>query len=149
MRARPLYFLIAREASTDSNDKMNSIIKVIDKFGVALDRELPGEGTLPIAVSIDFAIASLWLLDKPLSDATKITIEVSVVDPRGKKLGSVEQASEFPAGVSRISLNFNNQGLLVTGSGTYGLWARLSANGKKIAEADYPYEVRVEQQSKK
>src|SRR5438105_10306090 len=127
MRARALYLLIAREVSTDVNDNMNTITKIIDKFGASLDVPSHDKSDV-ILLPIKFAIASLWLFESPLKDTSKISIRLDIEDPTGKKIGGVKQDGDFQAGVDRVSFNFNNEGLPVTASGIYTLHANLYAN---------------------
>lgn len=153
MSAEPIYLLMAREVTTDGNDQMNSIIKIIDRFGVGLntaDSENIGHkpGT-PILAPINYAVASSWIFSKPTKKNSPVGLELTIVDPSGALLGSQTQEVEVESPTRRLSLNFNMQGLIVTTTGEYTLRASLQYEGKSVATAEYPYEVQVGEESTK
>lgn len=147
--ARNLYLLTAREISTDSNDNMNSIIKIIDRFTSSINKDeleknniTPGD--TPIGTPINYSVASLWLFNKSLSKETPVKIIFETIDPKNKSIGSVEQKHNIPAGNQRMSFNVNFSVLPITTEGTYKIKARLLLeDGKEIATAEYPYEVQI------
>lgn len=143
-----LYLLIARDVSTDSNDNMNSITKVIDRFNIDINKDdlkkqnlIWGESIIVIPVS--YAIASLWLLGEKVKSESAIKIKVSIIDPSGKDLGGPEQSLKLPVGKDRIALNFTSQGMPMTKEGKYSIQAQLIKSDKIIGTAEYPYEVEV------
>jgi len=146
--AKNIYLLLARDVSTDSNDNMNSIIKIIDKFNINVDKQdiekqklVWGESIIILPVS--YAIASLWLLDKKSEQESTVKVKISIFDPKGKDLGGPEQSLKLPVGSDRVSLNFNNQGMPITKDGKYFIKAQLRIADKIVGDADYPYEVDV------
>lgn len=132
---------------------MNSVIKIIDRFGAGFDRDAAEKsGYVPgsnIVIPVPYAIASLWLLDKALKKGSKLSLVLEMLDPSGKQLTIQTHDLEVPLESPRLSLNFNMQGLVVNTTGIYTLKAVLSAHNKVIAEAEYPYEVDLDEQEPK
>lgn len=143
-----LYVIMARDVTTDAADKMNSIIKVIDKFtfNINVDELEKNEITLgsqEIGLPANYAVTTSWALPEKLKKDTILNVKLNIVDPAGKKLGAgPEQENVIAAGIDRINMNFNIQGMPVTTEGKYRLEAEMfSKDGESLAKADYPYEV--------
>jgi hypothetical protein len=146
--ANNLYVIIAREVSTDAADKMNSIIKIIDKFTFNVNRDELAKneitlGAQQIGLPANYSVATSWIFDEKLKKETFFNFRINIYDPTGKKLDNgPEQENLLPAGIDRINMNFNVQGLPVTTEGTYKLRAELVSKDKKLlAKADYPFTV--------
>lgn len=144
MKARNLYLLMAREVSTDGNDQMNSIVKIIDQFNTTVDsneaKNLP-PGQI-VTIPINYGIASAWQLEKRLSSDKDIKVVMTIVTPDGKKIDGPQQHNKVPSGIDRLSINFQAQGLPASVSGRYALNAEILDNsGKSLASASYPYDV--------
>lgn len=136
--------LLARDVSIDSNDKMMTIIKIIDKFNgnvtTKSDEEKPGEVVIPV----NFTIVSSWSFDEKTDEPQSIVIKTNIADAEEQDLGGPEQTVDLPAGIQRFNLNFPVQGLKATGSGTYVLSAQvLSSSNKLIASAQYSFDVNL------
>lgn len=149
--AKNLYLLMARDVTTDSQDNMNSVLKIIDRFNTTLDNsELKKSGlefgkdilTMPI----NYSFASSWYFGKNVSKGTKVKVQFSVEDPEGRDLEGPTQEFELPSAVNRLAVNINAQGLPFTAEGEYTLHAELSISGRRKLEADYPFEVVVQWQ---
>ncbi len=150
MKARNLYLLIARDVTTDHADNMSSIVKIIEKFHSAINKtEMDNQrAKLPkgqfLALPIPFTMTSSWLFDKKLEKDTFLTIKINIMSPDGENLGGPEQEHVVPAGIDRVNLNFNSDGIPIIDAGKYTLHAQLlSKAGSLIAEAEYPYEVEL------
>ncbi len=143
-----LYVIVARDVTTDAADRMNSVIKVIDKFTFNVNREqLSREGfklgEQEIGLPANYAVATSWILEEKLKTDTFFNFKINIFDPDGEKLGTgPEQENVVPAGIDRINLNFNVQGMPVTKPGKYTLKAAIfSKSGKLLGEGTYPFEV--------
>ena len=146
--AKNIYLLLARDVSTDSNDKMNSITKIIDRFNIDANKgDLKKQnliwGESIIVIPASYAIASLWTLSEKIKNESVVKIRLSIIDPSGKNLGGPVQSLKLPAGKDRVSLNFNSQGMPITKEGKYFIKAQLEISDKVIGTAEYPYEVEV------
>lgn len=161
---RNLYVVISRDVSTDAADQMNSIMKIIDKFGFGYDPVKMKEqgltlGEKPILFPAKYAIATSWYFGELLNKDTFMTFNVSMKDHSGTDFGGPSQEHLVPSGIDRINMNFNMEGLPVTKAGKYTLEVTvLAKDGSKLANAEYPFTVelteeksgaRPEQQSKK
>jgi hypothetical protein len=143
-----LYVIIAREVTTDVADKMNSIIKIIDKFTFNVNRdELEKNeitlGSQQIGLPANYSVATSWIFGEKLKKESFFNFKIDIYDPAGKKLDKgPEQENLLPAGIDRINMNFNVQGLPVTTEGIYKLRAEIESKDKKLhAKADYPFTV--------
>lgn len=153
LKIRNLYVVLARDISTDVADQMNSIIKIIDRFGFGYDPTKMKEqgmtlGEKPILFPAKYAIATSWYFGELLKSDTFLTFGVSVKDPDGQDFGGPTQEHLLPVGIDRINMNFSMEGLPVTKAGTYTLAVTVSAkDGKKLANAEYPFSVELTEQS--
>ena len=147
MAAKNLYLLLARDISTDSNDGMSSIIKIIEKFSTSLDAKKLRQDNVdvektPIAVPYKYSVGSSWLFDEA-PKGSKIRLTLEFFDPNKKNLGSIQQENVLPKKVDRLNLNLNLDVFPVTHAGRYNLKGTLFLDEKKLAIADYPYEVEI------
>ena len=146
---RNLYTLIAREVSVDSNDKMSSIIKIIDKFTFSYNPKKMKEqgvtlGEKPILFDAKYAVTTSWFFGEQLKKDTVLVFKISVSGPGGQDFGGPSKENLVPAGFDRMNMNFNTTGLPVTKAGKYTLKAQvLSKGGKKLAEGEYPFVVEL------
>jgi hypothetical protein len=140
---------MAREVSTDAADKMNSIIKIIDKFTFGVNRaqlkaeqeKLEGQ---QIAMPATYTIATSWHLGEKLKKDTFMTFKTEILDPHHRSLGGPEQEHLLPAGTDKVNMNFNMQGVPITEEGHYVLKAQLvSKEGKTLVSGTYPFEVEL------
>ncbi len=139
---------MAREVTTDAADNMSSIHKIVDRFDFELNRaQLQRDGVKlgvqEIGLPANYAVATSWLFGEKLKKETFLTFKITILDPKGQKLGDgPEQENLLPAGIEKFNMNFNVQGLPVTSEGTYKLQAEvISKEGKSLAKADYPFQV--------
>ncbi len=145
-----LYVIMARDVTTDAADKMNSIIKVIDKFTFNINREQLAKDNLKLGIQeiglpAQYSVATSWVFSEKLKKEMFLNFKINIFDPSGKKLGTgPEQENVFPAGIDRININFNVQGMPVTKQGKYELEAALySKDGKLLDKNGYPFEVEL------
>jgi hypothetical protein len=153
IKAKNLYLLLANDVSNDSQDNMNSILKVIDTFKSEIDKEgyekfqaqeekTPGKAAL--TVPIKYYAASSWILDKRLSEKTTFGIDLETVDPNNDTLASAHQEFKIDSGLNKVTVNVGFLDLYITKSGKYLVKATLTTSDhKSLASAEYPYEVDV------
>jgi hypothetical protein len=147
-KARSLYLLLAREVTTDTNDQMNSIIKIIETFSSTIDTKtarLRGESLKgPLGLTYNYGIASSWLFDEKIAKGTKIRITFETIDPENKSIGLLENEYVMPKALDKLNINHVLNVMPATTSGTYTLKASLfSERGTLLANAAYPYEVEL------
>ncbi|MDB5169860.1 MAG: hypothetical protein JWN82_256 [Candidatus Saccharibacteria bacterium] len=154
MKYSNIFTLLAKDISTDASDSMNTYTKVLDTFNAEVDAdELAKQGIKlgeqPIILPINFAIGTSWTLGEQTAEDTFLTVKINIVDPKGKELGGPEQEHQLPAGINRLNINFNNNGLPITVKGDYVLQSLLvDRAGKVLAQGEYPFIVNVEQHKK-
>jgi hypothetical protein len=148
MSVKNLYVIMARDITTDSTDNMSSIIKIIDKFSFNINKEdlEKNEITLgkqQIGLPASYSVGTSWVFDEKLDKETFFNFKINIKDPDGKPLGpGPEQENVLPAGIDRINMNFNVQGLPVTKQGQYTLEAEVfSKEGKLLSNGSYPFAV--------
>lgn len=149
-KVRNLYTVIARDFTTDAADKMNSILKIIDKFVFDinqndLEKSQITLGAREIALPATYVVATSWLFDEKLKKDTLISFKINITDPDNKRLGhESEQENLCPRGIDKVNLNLKVQGLPVTAQGKYKLHANLfSKNGTLLAKGEYPFDVEL------
>ncbi len=137
--------LLARDVTVDANDKMMTVIKIIDNFnGNVNTKSEDGEKPDEVVIPVNFAIVSSWSYDEKQVEPTSLTIKTNIADANEQDLGGPEQTIELPAGIQKFNLNFPIQGLKATGSGTYVLTAQLlDSSDKLLASAQYSFEVNL------
>ncbi len=142
------YVLLSREVTTDSVDKMNSIIKIIDTFNFGLNtRELDknnkqfGEDVLMIPAT--YSIATSWLLGAKTTKENTAAVKINMYDSKGFDLGGPSQELKVPKGSNRINMNFGVNGFPLKNRGDYKLKASLKFNNKTTS-AEYPFMVNVD-----
>jgi hypothetical protein len=143
-----LYVIMARDITTDSTDNMSSIIKIIDRFTFNINKEELEKneitlGVQQIGLPANYSVATSWVLEDKLQKETFFNFKINISDPDGKQLGpGPEQENVLPAGIDRINMNFNVQGMPVTKPGRYKVEAAMfSKEGKLLSSADYPFTV--------
>lgn len=148
MKAKNLYLLISREASTDSSDNMNSIIKIIDRFSFSAEtNEKVDQNDSKLVVPINYTIVSSWYLTELIEKGTKFKFKFQVVQPSGETADMAEQEINVNHQSKRLGINVNASGLPVSVSGEYILRAHLlNDNDNEIGQADYPFDVEIKWQ---
>lgn len=148
LQVKNLYVIMARDVTTDASDKMNSILKVIDKFTFNINKsDLKKQGiTLGkqhIGVPANYAVATSWLFDQKLEKEVFLNLKINIIDPDGKKLDSgPEQENVLPAGIDKFNVNFQIQGLPISTEGKYKVEAEIfSKEGKALSKNEYPFDV--------
>src|SRR5437868_6134707 len=130
MTATNIYVLLAREVTTDATDNLSSIYKIIEKFTFGINREELKKnniqlGKQQIGLPATYAIATSWLFGEKLPKDTLLNFKVHIIDPGGKNLGGPEQENMVPAGINKMNMNFNAQGIPATNEGSYTLRAEV------------------------
>lgn len=149
LSVKNLYVVISRDISTDAVDQMNSIMKIIDRFGFSYNaKEMKKQGiTLgekPILFPAKYAVATSWYFGGALKKDTFLMFMVNIKDFNGESFGGPAQEHLIPAGIDRINMNFNVEGLPVSKAGKYTLEVIVqSKDGKKLAEGAYPFTVEL------
>jgi hypothetical protein len=152
-QVKNLFTVIAREVTTDANDNMTSIIKLIEQFNFGYNpAELKEKGVEigtkeAILFSAKYAVATSWFFDEKLKADTSYTFRISVIDQAGENRGGPSQEHVLPAGINRANMNFGVEGLPVSGAGDYTLRAELiDAAGKVLASGEYPFIVELNEE---
>lgn len=154
MKAKNIYLVIAKEVSTDNNDNMNSIIKIIDNFNTVIDKKEYEKKTQEnadsvFAIPVEYSIASSWRLEDKVSKKTGVKVEFKTLDPNKKELGGITVDYEVPEAIKKFTINVNIRSLPATIEGEYSVVAKLlSGKGEEIAKSEYSYEVNFKWQSK-
>lgn len=144
MKAKNIYLLLAREVSTDDISKMNSIIKIIDRFQADIVKSPSEKDKKPtFVIPVSYAIASAWILDKPVTKQTSLAFNFEIVEPLGTTLATQQQSSSIPKGSRKVAFNITSSELPVTISGEYLLKSELKLGSNTLAKAEYPFEVQL------
>ncbi len=145
-----VYVVLAREVSTDANDGMVSIIKMIDKFTLQYNpAQLSNDGKIlgkdPILFGgIKYVIATAWSLGQKLKKDTTFSFKVRMIDPDGRDLGGPIQSHTMPTGFDKVNFNFEIDGIPVTGPGHYKLLVELVSQSEELlAQGEYPFQVEL------
>lgn len=142
-----LYVVLARDVSTDAVDQMNSITKIIDRFGLGYDPVRLKEqgvtlGEKPILFPARYSVATSWYFGDKLPKDTFLTFKVRIKDPHGQYFDGPTQEHLVPPGIDRINMNLNMEGLPVTLAGKYTIVVEVFAkDGKSLGQGEYPFEV--------
>ena len=142
-KARNLYLLLARDASTDSNDSMNTITKIIDIFNASRPKNTKNDDSVS-GIPISYSIASLWLLDKTAKKNESYKVVFETLDTKGENIGSFNLEYTPPFETKRLSFNAQANALPARREGEYTLKATLYKGNEVLASAEYPYALAVE-----
>jgi len=141
-KARSLFLTLARDVSTDADDNMVSVLKIIDKFNSELDSELKNQ---EVIIPISYFFVSSWYFEKKFTKKTTVKVQMDIIDPKGTSFGGPEKKFEFPKGIQKININFRAGGLKVSGPGKYTLKSKLLDDSDKLlAKTEYPFEVEIQ-----
>lgn len=146
-----IYTLISRDASTDANDKMNTITKIIEKFTFTIPEEDlkthldRNPGTVPLFPA-HYVLATSWLLGEKLTAERSMRVAFHIMTSKGKDLGGPVQELTVPKGTDRLNVNIVVDGMPAEESGIYTLEARLEEGDKVLATGEFPVEIMVELQ---
>lgn len=152
MQLQNEFIIISKDISTDANDSMVSIFKIIDTFtfGIkeeeyrqAAARDADGRVFFPVA----YVMATSWRSQRPAVKDTPFTIDIELIDPDGIQLNDVIQEAMIAKGNDRVRFNINTQGIPVTKSGQYQFNVKaLDTNGKLLSkgEAVIKVELKIE-----
>jgi hypothetical protein len=149
MQASCLYVIIAKDVTTDADDHMNSIIKVIDNFKIQADKdaieEIAKKDDNQTTYPVSYAVATSWLLNQSSkAKGTSVKFKLFIRDANGHETPGPIHNYDIPANIDRINLNFNIQGLPLLKAGIYYLTVRLIATGDKtIAEGSFPFKIEL------
>lgn len=134
------FVIIARDVTTDANDSMATIYKIIDNFifdfrGEDFKKAFGVEvGTNPVLLPASYMLASSWSLDKITDKDYSFTVKASLHDSSDLLLTENSQEVTITKGMDRIRFNMGVQGLPVKESGryTYKMQA-VDSKGKTLA----------------
>lgn len=150
-KAKNLYVLVARDASTDANDNMNSITKIIEKFTfTAPEEDLKNRREQfpdsPILFPAHYMLATYWYLGEKLKEEHNLAVVFDIITDEGKNIGNQRQELTVPKGTDRLNVNVGVDGFPVDEQGIYSLRAQLVDGEDVIAEGEFPLEVAIEAQ---
>jgi hypothetical protein len=133
------FVILARDASTDEEEKSLSIFKIIDKFEFSVkSKEFKDafgvEPTEKVVLPAAFVLCSSWSLENNRKTELSFMLNTTIMSPSGDVLAENKQEVTIPALSNRIRFNVNTQGLPVSGSGRYTI--KIEAVDKK--EKNYP-----------
>lgn len=147
---RNIYTLIARDVSTDRDDGMNTITKIIEKFTFGIPREdydtrfHANDQPDAVLFPASYLIASSWYFGMKMKEGVQISIAANIKSPDGASLGGPVHELAIPKGADRVNVNMRVEGLPVKGSGTYQLELKLTRNSELWATGEYPFDVLIE-----
>ena len=156
MRVYNDFVILARDVSVDSQDKMLSIFKIVDKFNFSLDPDnykkfLEEIKDKTASLPAHFVTSSSWSLDSPTKNDLRAILESKIVDPTGKELGRSRNEMVFIAGSDRVRLNGVIEAVPVTSNGRYKI--ELSVldlkTGKILCSGSTSYQVSVDEDDAK
>lgn len=144
------YVILARDVTTDANDKSLSIIKIVDKIDIGINSEIYNNiKSTPDAVlnaPVTFAIATCFGLDEIAEKDLDLDIELSMVSPSGKELVKFSQPVVLVKNTDKVQVNMNMQGLPVNLSGRHVFNVAALNKGKELASGVCYLDVNVFEQ---
>lgn len=142
MQLQNEFVIISKDISTDANDSMVSIFKIIDNFtfGIkeaeyktASSQNADGRVVFPAT----YVMATSWRSPRRAEKDTPFTLNIELLDPDGVKLSDMIQEAMIAKGNDRVRFNINTQGIPVTKSGQYQFKVKaLDTNGKLLSEGE-------------
>lgn len=142
MQLQNEFVIISKDISSDANDSMESIFKIIDNFNFAIKADeyqkvsaqnADGRVVFPVA----YVMATSWRSQQPAAKDTAFTISIELIDPAGVKLSEMIQEAMIAKGNDRIRFNINTQGMPVTKSGQYQFKVKaIDTAGKVLSTGD-------------
>jgi hypothetical protein len=134
---------------------MNSIIKVIDKFGFGYSpQELTEKGVVlgkdAVLFGVKYAVATAWYLGEKATKETRLQFTANLIDAAGVDRGGPVTDVTVTVGVDRCAVNVVAEGMPVSGAGKYKLVAKLKTkSGEVLAEGEYNFDVELIEQPKR
>lgn len=137
------YVILSRDASSDSNDQMFSIFKIIDSINfnatkpeVAQLKEVRAkDSTAAMGVNVRYVVCSSWSLPEITDKDIPVKFEYAVVDPSGTVLSAQMQEAVFPKGNDIFRFNIVTEGFPYTEDGKYSVKVKiLDSDSKQLGE---------------
>lgn len=138
------YVILSRDASSDSNDQMFSIFKIIDSINFNVAKEEAAQfkearakdASLVMGVNVRYVVCTAWGLPEIADKDMPVKFEISIIDPKGNVLSAQMQETVFPKGNDVFRFNIVTEGFPYTEDGKYLVSVRvLDSNSKELSEA--------------
>jgi len=149
MKPRNLFVIMAKDATTDANDNLLTIFKIIEKFTADLNVEGIKDEKFErdkstVMLPSHFVIVSSWYLGEKFNIEKPLRLEIDVIDPEGQVLKGPRQEFNLDKQLEKLNMNMNLNSIPVTMSGDYGLKVSLfSGKSKLIDEVTNPFKVEI------
>lgn len=136
---------MSRDVTTDPDDQLTSIIKLIDNFSFVIDKNkmLYKIEDKPLFFQTKYAISTSWQLSEETDKDTQFDLNIVFIDPKNKELIGPSEKITLPKGKDKFNFNIKVDGLPATSTGKYTISAKLLLNSKIIAIGECPYEVTI------
>ncbi len=138
------YIIISRDASSDSNDNMFSIFKIIDSINFNTAKEeatrfkaaYTKDSKTIMGVSVKYVACTAWSLPEKAEKDIPVKLEYSIIDPSGAVLSAQLQEAVFPKSNDVFRINMITEGFPYTIDGKYKILVKvLDSNSHVISEA--------------
>lgn len=138
------YIILSRDVSSDSNDNMFSIFKIIDsinfnvpkeeatKFKAAHDKDDKNI----MGVPVKYVMCTSWSVAEMTEKDIPVKLEYSIIDPTGKSISTLLQEAVFPKSNDIFRINIVTEGIPYTRDGKYTIFVKvLDSNSETLCEA--------------
>lgn len=143
------FVIIAKDASTDINDGMTTLYKLVDKFEFAVNNKFyedisKKESDNKIVLPAAYTIATSWSLNEIAQQEIPFQVKISLISPSGKVINDIVQDALIAKGKDKLRLNINTNGIPVNESGRYIFRvSALDKNNKTLATRDCGLQVKI------
>lgn len=114
------YLLIAKDISTDVNDNMVSILKIIDDLNISINEDAQKQlKSAPLVFPATYVIATSWRADKKLEKDYPVRLRIKLVGAAEEQLSEMLQEAVFTKGTDKLRFNIGTQGIPISQPGKY------------------------------
>lgn len=138
------YILLSRDASSDSNDNMFSIFKIIDSINFNVPKEEAAkfkkahteDASNLMGVPVRYIMCTSWSIDEMAEKDIPVKLEYSILDPSGKPISTMLQEAVFPKSNDVFRINIVTEGIPYSQDGKYKVHVKvLDSNSSVLCEA--------------
>ena len=112
-----IWTILCKKSVTDNETNMISLFDSFEQLNVDL-KVKKEDLDKPINIPIEHEIVSYWIKDTNDS-ISKFFINIEILDPNSKIIGTFKQEVNFPENLKRIRTRIKSAGLPLTTSGNY------------------------------
>lgn len=145
------YLILSRDISSDSNDNMLSIFKIIDSmnFNTSKEEALKFQAAYTkdpssiMGVPVRYVVCTSWSIPELADSDHPLRVEYSIIDPMGSKISEILQEAVFPKSNDVLRINMVTEGFPYTVDGKYEVHVKVLGDNSSSTLCEASTRVRL------